>query len=72
MRNGVNYIDKQDFLKVYYTAYMEFISQANIQSSFIATGLLLYNLERVLLKLTQFKTLTPPSSSHGTSLEATI
>lgn len=67
MHNGVNHINKQDFLKAYYITHMESISLANIQSSFTAIGLLLYNPKRVLLKLTQFKTLAPPSSSHGTT-----
>jgi hypothetical protein len=67
MRNGVNHIDKQDFLTAYYAAHTETMSLANIQSSFAATGLVLYNPERVLSKLyTQLKTLTPPSSSYAT------
>ena len=49
--NRVNYIDKDDFLKVYYTVYIESISLANIQSSFVTIGLVLYNPERVLSKL---------------------
>jgi hypothetical protein len=59
IRNGVNYINKQDFLEAYYTMYTETMNQANIQSSFVAIGVLLYNLERVLIKLnTQLQTLT--------------
>jgi hypothetical protein len=65
MHNGLNYIDKHDFLQVYLIARTESISIANIQSSFTATGLVLHDPERVLLKLhTQLKTTTPPSSSH--------
>jgi hypothetical protein len=57
MRNRVNHIDKYDFLPVYRIV--------NIQSSFVATGLVSYDPERVLSKLyTQLKTPTPPSSSH--------
>ena len=68
MRNGVNHIDKEDFLTAYHTAHMESMSLANIQSSFAATGLAPYDPERVLSKLcTQFKTPTPPSSSHVTA-----
>jgi hypothetical protein len=66
--NRVNYIDKQDFLEVYYTACTETINQANIQSSFAATGVLLYNLERVLAKLNtqlQIPTLQPASIEQG-------
>lgn len=67
IQNRVNHIDKQDFLKAYYTARTETMNSANIHSSFAATGLVLYNPKRVLSKLhTQLKTPTPPSSSHGT------
>ena len=66
MRNGLNHIDKADFLEAYYTAHIQSISLANIQSSFAATGLVPYDPERVLLKLnTQFKTPTPPSTSYA-------
>ena len=51
MQNRVNYINKQDFLKVYYAACIETINLANIHSSFVAIGLVLYNPKRVLLKL---------------------
>jgi hypothetical protein len=66
IRNGVNHIDKPDFLRAFYTARTEAMTLANIQSSFAATGLVPYNPERVLSKLhTQLKTPTPPSTSHG-------
>ena len=66
MRNGLNHIDKADFLEAYYTAHIQSISLANIQSSFAATGLVPYDPERVLLKLnSQFKTPTPPSTSYA-------
>jgi hypothetical protein len=66
MRNGVNHIDKPDFLQAFYTARTEAMSSANIQSSFAATGLVPYDPKRVLSKLhTQLKTPTPPSTSHG-------
>jgi hypothetical protein len=62
IQNRVNYIDKQDFLEVYYTAYIETINQLNIYSSFAATGVVLYDPERVLTKLnTQLQTPTLPS-----------
>src|SRR5450432_3216673 len=61
MRNGVNHIDKQDFLEAYYNARKETMTQANISSSFAATGVLPYDPERVLAKLnTQLRTPTPP------------
>src|SRR5580700_6264349 len=61
MRNGVNHIDKQDFLEAYYTAHTETMNQSNIHSSFTATGVVPYDPERVLSKLnTQLRTPTPP------------
>jgi hypothetical protein len=61
MRNGVNHIDKQDFLEAYYSARKETMNQSNITVSFAATGVLLYDPERVLAKLnTQLRTPTPP------------
>lgn len=68
MRNGINYIDKLDFLEAYHAARIEAITLANAQSSFAATGLLPFDPERVLSKLhSQFKTPTPPSTSHATA-----
>ena len=65
MRNGVNHIDKPDFLHAYHTARTEAMTLANVQSSFAATGIVPFDPERVLSKLhTQFKTPTPPSTSH--------
>src|SRR5450432_3333418 len=61
MRNGVNHIDKHDFLEAYHNAHKETMTQANISSSFAATGVLPYDPERVLAKLnTQLRTPTPP------------
>jgi DDE superfamily endonuclease len=51
MRNGVNYIDKQDFLEAYHTTHIETMNQSNIHSSFAAIGVVPYNPERVLAKL---------------------
>jgi DDE superfamily endonuclease/Tc5 transposase DNA-binding domain/helix-turn-helix, Psq domain len=65
MRNGVNHIDKPDFLHAFHAARTEAMTLANVQSSFAATGLVPHNPERVLSKLhTQLKTPTPPSTSH--------
>jgi hypothetical protein len=73
MHNGVNHIDKPDFLRAFYTARIEAMTLANIQSSFAATGLVPYNPERVLSKLTtQFKTPTPPSTSHANNALGSI
>jgi DDE superfamily endonuclease len=61
MRNGVNHIDKQDFLQAYHDAHNKTMTFANIQSSFAATGVLPYDPDRVLIKLnTQLRTPSPP------------
>jgi hypothetical protein len=66
IRNRVNHINKPDFLHVFYTARTGAMTLANVQSSFAAIGLVPHDPERVLSKLhTQFKTLTPPSTSHA-------
>jgi hypothetical protein len=71
MRNGVNHIDKPDFLHAFHVARTEAMTLANIQSSFAATGLVPFDPERVLSKLhTQFKTPTPPSTSHANNAPA--
>jgi hypothetical protein len=66
MRNGLNHIDKADFLEAYYAAHIEAMTLANIQSSFTVTGLVPHDPDKILSKLnTQFKTLTPPSTSYA-------
>jgi hypothetical protein len=61
IRVGVNYIDKVDFLRAYYTARIAAITTSTIRSGFVATGLVLYDPDRVLTKLcTQLRTPTPP------------
>jgi hypothetical protein len=66
MRNGVNHIDKQDFLHAFHAARTEAMTLANVQSSFAATGLVPHDPEWVLSKLhTQSKTPTPPSTSYA-------
>jgi hypothetical protein len=71
MRNGVNHIDKLDFLEAYHAARTEAMTLANVQSSFAATGLMPFDPERVLSKLhTQLKTPTPPSTSHAANAPA--
>jgi hypothetical protein len=50
---------------VYIIVCIKAVTIANIQSGFIAIGLVLHDPERVLLKLyTQLKTPTPPSLSY--------
>ena len=61
MRTGVNHIDKPDFLTAYLTARTESMSIDTVRNGFAATGLVLYDPDRVLLRLnTQLWTPTPP------------
>ena len=60
IRLGIQYINKQEFLRLYQQARMEVLHSSNIQSGFAAIGLILYNLDRVLSRLyIQLCTLTP-------------
>jgi len=45
---GVNHIDKQEFLPLYQLARIEALHERNIRSGFSATGLVPYQLDRVL------------------------
>jgi len=63
IRVGINHIGKFDFITAYPIARLEALIFQNIQTSFAATGLVLYNPERVLSKLDiQLRTPTPPGS----------
>ena len=61
MRDGVNHIDKSDFLTAYQRARTEAMTPANARSGFAATGIVPFDPDRVLAKLnTQIRTPTPP------------
>jgi hypothetical protein len=51
MRNGLNHIDKADFLTAYIMARNESMTTNTVRSGFLATGLVPFDPERVLLKL---------------------
>jgi hypothetical protein len=51
MRLGINYINKDEFLRLYYPAHVEAITEKNIRSGFAATGLIPFNLDRILSTL---------------------
>ena len=51
MRVGVNHIDKLDFLIAYLSARKESMTINTVRNGFAATGLVLYDPERVLSKL---------------------
>ena len=58
---GINHINKPDFLTAYLTAREESMAINTIHNKFAATGLVLYDPERVLSKLnTQLRTPIPP------------
>jgi hypothetical protein len=67
MRNGLNHIDKADFLTAYIMARNESMTTNTVRSGFSATGLVPFDPERVLLKLnTQLRTPTPPADLPST------
>jgi hypothetical protein len=62
-RTGYNHIDKLDFLADYQRARLEAFQPNTIRNSFMATGLVPINAERVLSKLNiSLRTPTPPGS----------
>lgn len=61
MRNGINHIDKLDFLEAYPLARIEAFKSETIKNSFGAAGLVPFEPERVISKLNiQLRTPTPP------------
>ena len=60
MSLGVIHIDKHEFLPLYQQARVEALHENNVQSGFVATGLVPFNPDRVLsLLLTQYDTPSP-------------
>jgi hypothetical protein len=51
MRLGINHINKEEFLHLYYPAHVQAITEKNIQSGFAATGLVPFNPDQVLSTL---------------------
>ena len=51
MAYSVNYINKREFLLLYRQVRQTVLHQNNIQAGFIATGLVLYNPDYVLVQL---------------------
>uniref|UniRef100_A0A093ULC9 Tigger transposable element-derived protein 2 n=2 Tax=Talaromyces marneffei PM1 TaxID=1077442 RepID=A0A093ULC9_TALMA len=63
MRDGFNHIDKLDFLMAFPKARTEAYKARTIQNSFVATGLVPFNPDRVIQQLNiRLKTPTPPPS----------
>jgi hypothetical protein len=59
IRLGINYIDKAEFLPIFMQARTEALSQSNIKSGFLVTGLVPFAPDKVLLQL-QIRVRTPP------------
>jgi hypothetical protein len=67
IRNGLNHIDKADFLTAYVIARNKSISTNTIRNGFLATGLIPFDPEQVLSRLnTQLRTPTPPTDPPST------
>ena len=68
MRNGINHIDKLDFLEAYPSARIEAFKSETIKNSFLATGLVPFEPDRVISKLNiRLRTPTPPASRGSES-----
>jgi hypothetical protein len=48
---GINYIDKLDFLRLFYQARLTIFTFKNIKSVFLTVGIILFNLQKVLSRL---------------------
>ena len=63
----INYISKLEFLYSFREAFFTSITEKNIQGGFARSGLIPYDLERVISKLDmKLRTLTPLNSRAGT------
>ena len=68
IRNGINYIDKLDFLEAYPSARIEAFKLETIKNSFAAAGLVPFAPDQVILKLNiRLRTPTPPLSRGSES-----
>jgi hypothetical protein len=64
MRNGINHIDKDDFLSIYPSTRAETFTIENIKAGFAATGVIPWDPKRVISKLNiRLHTSTPRPSS---------
>jgi hypothetical protein len=59
MKLGINYINKEEFLPAFFVAYQQTITIENIASGFKATGLALFDLEKVLVGIRPVVETTP-------------
>jgi hypothetical protein len=70
MRLGINHINKEEFLSVYYRAHIAAITVKNIQSGFRATGLVPYDPEQVLSVLNPVVRTPSPVCTEGSEWES--
>jgi hypothetical protein len=66
-RKGIYHIDKEEFLALYIQARPLVFSSQNIQSGFLATGLIPFNPKRVLSSLPVVFTPSPPATASGSA-----
>ncbi len=67
MRMYINHISKLEFLYGFRKAFFASITEKNIQGGFVGSGLMPYDLERVLSKLdVKLRTPTPLNSRAAT------
>jgi hypothetical protein len=64
-RQGIYHVDKEEFLDIYTRVRPAIFSSQNICSGFLATGLILYDPDRVLSSLPAIKTPSPPPASSA-------
>ncbi|KAF2195799.1 DDE-domain-containing protein [Zopfia rhizophila CBS 207.26] len=65
MRNWFNYITKLEFLPAFRDVFNESITKSNVQGSFQGAGLVLFNLDEVILKLdVRLRMPTPPTNQE--------
>ena len=68
IRARINYIDKDDFLKVYPSVRIKAFKSETIKNSFRAAGLVPFLPNRVLLKLDIYLRIPTPPLSRGSDL----
>jgi hypothetical protein len=67
IRLSINHIIKEEFLPIFFIAYQQTMTVQTISSGFRATGLVPFNLERVLENLGPIIKATPSLRSSQTS-----
>ena len=68
IRNGINHINKLDFLKAYPPTQIKAFKAKTIKNSFIVTSLVLFTPNQVISKLNiRLRTPTPPPSKESKS-----